>query len=349
MKAGNLGLRYSAVWNTSTDFESMESHGLSPSEHLAKCQEMQTKGYRLTSISSASINGEQVTSSVWHRPLIPDDDKETLARRQANAAIAALRMGYAGKVWPLLKHSPDPRLRTWIIHRLNPMGASPDKIVNRLNEEPDDSIQRALILTLGDYEDASLIDRKSLVSSLLDLYRDNPDPGIHAASEWVLRRLGKVDDLAEIDTELGTGKAEGERNWYVTKQGHTMVVIPGPVEFLMGSPGTEKDHESNEELHRQRIGCSFAIATKEVTVKQFQDFLRQTPSVRHSYTKKYAPEENCPQMSVTWYEAAAYCRWLSEQEGVSDDQMCYPPIADIKDGMDLPSDYLSRTGYRLPS
>jgi formylglycine-generating enzyme required for sulfatase activity len=351
MKAGNLGLRYSAVWNTSTDFVSMESHGLSPTEHLAKCQEMQTRGYRVTSISSVSINGEQVTASVWHRPLIPEVDKETLARRQANAAIAALRMGHAGKVWRLLKHSPDPRLRTWIIHRLNLLGASPDEIVNRLNRESDDSIRRALILALGDYEDASLVDRKLLVSSLLELYRDNPDPGIHAAAEWVLRRWGKEGDLAEIDTKLATGKAEGERNWYVTKQGHTMVVIPGPVEFLMGSPDTEKDRSNVEYLHRQGIGRSFAIATKEVTVKQFQEFLRQTPSVseRHSYTKKYAPEENCPQISVTWYEAAAYCRWLSEQEGVSDNQMCYPPIADIKDGMDLPPNYLSRTGYRLPS
>jgi len=128
-----------------------------------------------------------------------------------------------------------------------------------------------------------------------------------------------------------------------------MVVIPGPVEFLMGSPGTEKDRRSLEYLHRKRIGHSFAIASKEVTVKQFQEFLRNTPSVRHNYTKKYAPEENCPQISVIWYEAAAYCRWLSEQEGIPNDQMCYPPIAEIKDGMKLPSDYLSRTGYRLPS
>ena len=29
--------------------------------------------------------------------------------------------------------------------------------------------------------------------------------------------------------------------------------------------------------------------------------------------------------------------------------MCYPEIPEIKEGMQLPSDYLSRTGYRLPS
>ena len=71
--------------------------------------------------------------------------------------------------------------------------------------------------------------------------------------------------------------------------------------------------------------------------------------MKHRYTEKHAPEEDCPQISVTWYEAAAYCRWLSEQERIPEDQMCYPPIAEIKEGMTLPSDYLSRTGYRLPT
>ncbi len=37
-----------------------------------------------------------------------DDKRETLAKRQANAAVALLRMNQPAKVWPLLKHSPDP-------------------------------------------------------------------------------------------------------------------------------------------------------------------------------------------------------------------------------------------------
>jgi formylglycine-generating enzyme required for sulfatase activity len=52
---------------------------------------------------------------------------------------------------------------------------------------------------------------------------------------------------------------------------------------------------------------------------------------------------------VSWFQAAMYCRWLSEQEGIPEDQMCFPPIAQIKEGMKLPADYLRRTGYRLPT
>src|SRR5262245_19507561 len=29
--------------------------------------------------------------------------------------------------------------------------------------------------------------------------------------------------------------------------------------------------------------------------------------------------------------------------------MCYPPVDEIKEGMKLPADYLTRTGYRLPT
>src|SRR5262249_17403498 len=62
-----------------------------------------------------------------------------------------------------------------------------------------------------------------------------------------------------------------------------------------------------------------------------------------------------PIIAVSWYDAAMYCRWLSEAEGIPEDQMCYPPIQDIQaavkagKGLKLPPDYLRRTGYRLPT
>ncbi len=56
-----------------------------------------------------------------------------------------------------------------------------------------------------------------------------------------------------------------------------------------------------------------------------------------------------PIVSVTWFEAAKYCRWLSDREGITEDQQCFPEISAIQENMKLPRDYLSRSGYRLPT
>ena len=282
-------------------------------------------------------------------PQDSEDDKERLAKRQCNAAVGLLRLGQTNKLWPLLKQRADPRVRTWLIHRLSLLGADPKQLAAQLDEEPDVSVRRALILSLGEYDHISPADRHALASKLLGLYRDDPDPGIHGASEWLLRHLGKEESIANIDVDLATGKVERDRGWYVTSQKQTMAIMPGPVEFLMGSPDTESKCYGDEYLHDERIDRSFAMATKEVTVEQFQQFLAETPSVGHGYTQRYAPEPQCPQTSVKWYDAAAYCRWLSEKEGIAEEQMCYPPIAEIQQGMRLPEDFWSRTGYRLPS
>jgi hypothetical protein len=61
-----------------------------------------------------------------------EEVKDRRAQRQARAAIAPVRLGYADKVWPLLRHSADPRLRTFIVHWLNPLSADAKAIAAEL-------------------------------------------------------------------------------------------------------------------------------------------------------------------------------------------------------------------------
>jgi formylglycine-generating enzyme required for sulfatase activity len=187
--------------------------------------------------------------------------------------------------------------------------------------------------------------------------------------EWLLRH-GKQDHwLNQMNEEWA--KNEKERNhrietiqqlvrkdrektppqWYVNGQGQTMVVIPGPVVFLMGSPSTEPGRTggaagNSEQRHRNRIGRSFAISAREVTVEQFLRFRKN-----HVYNKQYSRTSVSPMNQVNWYDAAAYCDWLSKQEGIPKDQWCYLPNdkGEYAEGMKLAPDYLKRTGYRLPS
>src|SRR5262249_36081739 len=73
----------------------------------------------------------------------------------------------------------------------------------------------------------------------------------------------------------------------------------------------------------RRIRRTFAVAAKPVTMEQFQRFLKDRPRVKHSYTKLISPDPDGPGFAVTWFEAAQYCNWLSEKEGLPPDQWCY--------------------------
>jgi formylglycine-generating enzyme required for sulfatase activity len=106
------------------------------------------------------------------------------------------------------------------------------------------------------------------------------------------------------------------------------------------------DPDREVPIVRRTIDRSFAVATTPVTRGQFQRLVRAR-NWTYTYTRKYSPDPDCPATALNWFLAAQYCRWLSEQEKVPEDQMCYPPIDQIKEGMRLPADYLSRTGYRL--
>src|SRR5271157_3406566 len=305
--------------------------------------------------------------------------KDRLAERQARAAITLLRMGKAGEIIPLLRHSADPRLKSFIVNWLNPLGADPKILAAELDRipatpkptpaqgqqfmdavlfHPETSKRRALILALGQYgeERLSAEDRKPLIDKLLALYENDPDAGIHGAAEWTLWKWGQQKSLKEKDTAM-RGKEPGERRWYVNGQGQTFALIDGPVEFRMGSPPTEPDRiAGNETPRRMVIHRRFAIADREVTVEQYQRFVKTNPQFGFDPSEsevvvRYSPDHGAgPMIGVSWYEAAAYCNWLSEQEGLAKDQWGYLPRAGAYDaGMTIPADVLKRTGYRLPT
>ena len=120
-----------------------------------------------------------------------------------------------------------------------------------------------------------------MIGKLLDLYRNDPDSGIHGAAEWALRKWGQQEKLKELDAELGKLKDRGDRRWFVNSQGQTFAVIEGPVEFRMGSPPTEPNRNVTMETPRRMvIPRRFAIAAKEVTIEQWQRFERTNTQLR---------------------------------------------------------------------
>jgi serine/threonine protein kinase/formylglycine-generating enzyme required for sulfatase activity len=282
--------------------------------------------------------------------------REALAKRQANAAVTLLRMKQPEKVWPILKHSRDPRVRSYLIHRLSPLGADAGTIIMRLEEEPENSIRRALVLGLGEFDEVKLsrdARKDDLLPKLQAMYRDDTDLGLHAAVEWLLRQWQQEDWLKQVnedwakDREGRDKRVESIRQqlkasraasapcvppqWYVTSEGQTMVVMPGPVDFKMGSPAAEEGRLPLETQHTRRISRTIALAAKPVTVREFRRFLKENKLEQWfefgcdgaAFLKQYSPDENGPIIGVDWYQAAAYCNWLSQQDGIPEDQWCY--------------------------
>jgi formylglycine-generating enzyme required for sulfatase activity len=352
---GDDTLLATALWNVSMPFESRMLHALSVMEQRLSAPRLAADGFRPVAISVAPgpDGGLPVATSVWHRPLVSEEAKDRMAKRQANAAVALLRLDRESRVWPLLRHRPDPRARSYLIHRLSPLGADPDRVLVQLGAQEDVSIRRALILALGEFSEAQLppTRREQATPRLLELYADDPDPGIHGAVAWTLRRWGRHAELQEIDLQFATGSPVGNRLWFVNRQGRTLVIIPPPGEFIIGSPPTELGREGGPEggVEMQRfvrVDHAFALMIHQVTVGEMLEFRKD-----YFYRKYFSPESACPINNVTWYDAVAYCNWLNEREGIPKDQWCYLPNDQgaYAQGMRIPGDCLLRTGYRLPT
>ena len=100
--------------------------------------------------------------------------------------------------------------------------------------------------------------------------------------------------------------------------------------FKMGSESKEAD-DNEKPVHTVRITKDFWIGKYEVTVGEWREYVEksgidfdwETNSWGYVPVAKYAAEDNCPIINVSWYEAVAYCNWMSEAEGLDP---CYSGI-----------------------
>lgn len=348
-------INYTAVWNPNPAFSSRVLHGLSPDEHMRRSRQLVLDGYHPMAASTLpSAEGDSlICASVWIRPRWSYSEKERLGKQKAQAAAALLRLNSADAVWPLLGFAPEPGARSHLIHGLEPFGVSPKPIWERLSAETDMSVRRSLLLALGEFENHrwSDADQENMAADVATIFTTDPDPGMHAAAEWVLRRLGRLDDIRNIVRDYATGEFQEDRQWYVNGQKQTFMLIPGPTEFLMGSAVDQAGREEQERghmelLHQQTIDRSFAIMSHEVTVDQY---LRFKPDF--DYSEEFAREGDAPITRISWYAATEYCNWLSDQEGIPEDQWCYKPNKDgeYAEGMAAADNFLSLSGYRMPT
>jgi len=156
--------------------------------------------------------------------------------------------------------------------------------------------------------------------------------------------------LATLATAADTVSAEPEHRLAplseaskVNSLGMALVSIPAG-EFVMGSSALEHGHVANEAPpHRVRISRPFEIGAHEVTNAQFEAFVEATGYLteaerdvgggfgidferaevvqdpRHTWRDPgfpgFDPGPEHPVLMISWNDAEAFCRWLSEKEG----------------------------------
>jgi hypothetical protein len=238
----------------------------------------------------------------------------------------------AEPAWSVLRAAEVPDLRIELITWLARSRIRPETLLSRLDREPDPSIRCAIIQVLaklGDHGRPPATIFPSWPPRLVAMYGDDPDPGVHSSLAFLFGRWGLTDERDRVDAERA-GRPPGDRGWLVNAMGQTLAIV-GPVQ---PSPdGTPR---------------RLAIATTETTSELYGRFdpgHRDRADRDHGAT---AQTPGTPAGAVSFDEAARFCNWLSERDGLPRSEWCYVP-GDTPGVLVLAPDYRNRRGYRLPT
>jgi formylglycine-generating enzyme required for sulfatase activity len=121
-------------------------------------------------------------------------------------------------------------------------------------------------------------------------------------------------------------------------EGHELRLVEGGT-FKMGASRREPGRRANEPLRDVTLTRRFYVATREVSNLQFRRFESGHASGRVG--AESLDQDDQPVVRVTWQQAAAYCNWLSEREGL--------PKAYVERDGRLRATVPVGTGYRLPT
>ena len=272
------------------------------------------------------------------------------ARDKAAIIVASAKLQSLSQVMPLIRDTLDPTERATFIGALSDLKFDRSKVFQQIKIEPNAGRRRDLLLAWGSFRNHGANPDEE--ATIVQLVSSDPDPGVHAAAAWCAAR-SKID-VTNALLDRARGVAIDNHRWYLTKNGRMTFSIVDMTRFEMGSPNTEPYREDGEQIRERVFNRTVAVSLTETTWRHVAEFLdEQADTLRSSsqlLAKSKTEDADLP-CSFSWFDAAAFCNWLSAAEGIPQDEWCYQTNdnGEYATGMKPFDDFVKRTGYRLPT
>jgi len=164
-------------------------------------------------------------------------------------------------------------------------------------------------------------------------------------TQWILGQI--VEERGEVDKEEFQRRLIETKEWLQTVLSLTSVLVKVKGgSFQMGNTRNDSEGDRDEKpVHTVNLTYDYWIGKYAVTFHEYDTFC--------AATGRREPDDQGwgrglrPVMSANWWDAIAYCNWLSEKEGIA---KAYDKDGNLLDrNGNRTTDITKVKGYRLPT
>jgi serine/threonine protein kinase len=282
---------------------------------------------------------------------IPSSGQSNLARpismpaRISNLAIATWLLGDQEIAFDSFQSSTDATLLTLFVHKLSNLDIDSKPVFDSLLSLKDINDQRSSTIKFGLLQLLSRLRADQIPNAELEgllnyFWLHDPDCGIHS-----MARL----NASKFDIKLNAPPFAQNSTWLVDEIGgqYQDFAVIEPCVAALGMPDGQLEPLLTDPWpwHDRRFTRRIAIATNEVTIKQFRVFLPEYFATDPMLTKA---DPDAAMAMVSMQAAYSFCNSWSVVSGL---QTCYEARSD-EDGREKlypKTNHLALNGYRLPT
>jgi formylglycine-generating enzyme required for sulfatase activity len=163
-------------------------------------------------------------------------------------------------------------------------------------------------------------------------------PGYVTQRVKVNPRAGVSQNLDVSLKTVAQAKVDATPDTLTTAAGQVMRLVRPTAAFRMGASRREAGRRANESRRLVQLTRPFYLSEKEVSNGQFRLFRASHNSGAAEGAGLDGSDQ--PVVKVSWDDAARYCNWLSQKDGL--------PVAYREKGGHMVAVVPASTGYRLP-